>query len=60
MLCSGWREPGCQAPLTAPQRAQVFTWHGVVLELTADAEGLEEVTDVVYAPLVSALLRCAM
>lgn len=29
--------------------AQVFTWHGAVLELTADAEGLEEVTDVVYA-----------
>jgi len=28
---------------------QVYTWHGVVLELTADAEGLEDITDVVYA-----------
>ncbi|KAK9842588.1 hypothetical protein WJX81_007645 [Elliptochloris bilobata] len=30
------------------QKLAVFTWHGVVLELTADAECLEDVTDVVY------------
>ena len=36
--------------------SQVFTWHGAVLELTADAEGLEEVTDVVYVHAM--LLSC--
>jgi hypothetical protein len=40
--------PGVVAS-TRSSCTQVYTWHGVVLELTADAEGLEDVTDVVYA-----------